>query len=305
MTAAPRLGFEVRSPVERERNRVIAHRFFEVALVALTLSVATPVLAHADGKIGNATSGCQTCHGFSSVNPPTVTLGGLADDNVLLPDQSALLLHISTNENGGPRGVGLDVKLTQGGQGIALIALDADTQVLSGELTHIGDEFCTSGRRYFDESGETTFQVGLPVLAPGDYRLSFAVNDVDDSCSPGGDRWMQRDVDFTVLGPPDEGPPDEGPPDGGHDEAPGDGGEVDDAGGGGFVDGGDGLDGGVSGDGGAAVDAGSDDSDGGPTFDGGVSGSLGACASSSTSSRGTPWALLGMLMVLGMVGRRR
>jgi MprA protease rhombosortase-interaction domain-containing protein len=164
---------------------------FMIALLAISL----PLQAYAEitGIVKNGTS-CGGCHGTAST-AVTTTLTGPA---TLLAGTSAMYT-VSITQAPLSVGAGMNVAINSSSlAGSTLGVVDANTQLMSGQLTHVNGGTSAPAGNIGDWS--YSFRVNAP-LAAGSILLNAVMNAFDGNGSTSGDLWDATTFTIQVVLP--------------------------------------------------------------------------------------------------------
>jgi uncharacterized protein (TIGR03382 family) len=192
-------------------------KFQIAAALVLASTFAAPAFARSGGMFGHAGDrpaaqgapgsaapdptvlvNCTRCHVQTSTpaQAPTVTVDGL--DAVVAGEDALFTLTVHTNDATGGSGdcpnrcAGIGVAIA-GGSTFSVV--DPGTKVNEADATELTH---TEPRPFVDN--DASFALSLASLAPGDYTLFVAANDVDGA-GRSGDRVTLKQVAFTVSEP--------------------------------------------------------------------------------------------------------
>lgn len=158
-----------------------------VTTFALVLASSSLALADINGRTGNSTTGCGTCHGAMNA-ATTVRIDGPA--SVVVGSMNTYQL-IITNANATQTAAGLDVSASGGTLGTSAMA--PLTRVSRGEVTH---------RSPIAPNARGMWSIPFTWTAPmtaGTVRIAGAGNAVNANNRNSGDQWNTATLSVTVT----------------------------------------------------------------------------------------------------------
>jgi hypothetical protein len=184
-------------------------RFAFVVVVVVVTAFAAP----ANARLGNASyivaTSCNSCHGTSALQRPTLTVTQVTPDPLVRGGSAVFHIEARSNNDDGAGRFATFVASALKSAGAFKDGDDTEVCEVTGgcpsSRTAIRD---ISGRAWVD--GAFGWDIELENLGPGSFNLAVGVNDINHNNLSSGDRNTGTSVPFTVAEGEGEGEGDPG-----------------------------------------------------------------------------------------------